>query len=767
MSKNQAKIRQVGIAFAAVGAATAAAGGLAIKAAVDFESAMTGVAKTVDATGPELEAMGDAFQQLSTEIPITANELAGIAETAGQLGIAKKNIVEFSEVMAGLGVATNLTAEEAATAMARLANVTGLPQDQFENLASSLVDLGNNLATTEGEILLFGQRIAGAGNLAGLTEAQILAIGGAMSSVGVQAEAGGTAVQKVLLDMDKAVNMGTENLHTFARVAGLSAEEFAQSFEQDAGNAFTLFVEGLGKSGKEGQSILAELGLEDQRLIRSFLSLGNAGDLLRQSMDLSTKAFAENSALAAETEKRYATAASQITMFKNEVTVLMVEIGKALIPILRDFIDIVRPVIRVVTSLAERFPVLAKVIGIVGVALGVLGVVMVALPAVMGVVSVAMGAMTVAITGVTIALGILLSPIGLVVLAIAGIVTAAFVFRDEVVEAFVFTGDKIQWVINNVYIRAINVLIEGLNLLPGVSLKTIKPLDIDFRTMAENVKTASEGAVTKLKDLAAGIFGVGEKSKTSFEHMSDVVSAAADLKESGGSAVKPVNDLRDAIVDLDAPVKTMVDRFGGFETAVKDARVAIADDVVMMGNNFETGSERIVQTFFNTLTGELTEFGQEMAGFEGPSKLVALFVDMRNRILGIFSALKSQFTTLAESFENNFNVTVSASVDIANALRRAMEQARDAAAELVVLGPELPPGFVPPNNSGGGGSGGMEGDFKGANSRSLGIGSAIGGPSAVGGGVTIIVQGNIVGANEDAIGEAIQNLMTSGGLGTP
>ena len=267
----------------------------ALRSSVAFESAFAGVIKTVDdATDgmgrltPVGEALQRGFRDLSQQIPIAATELAGIGEVAGQLGIESENILGFTEVMAKLGVTTNLSAEEAAQSLARLANITGLPQTEFERLGSTVVALGNNLATNEAEIVDFGLRIASAGKIAGLTEPQILAIGGAMASVGVQSEAGGTAVQKVLNDMTAAVAQGGKSLEIFAQTAGMSAAEFQRAYREDAGAAFAAFVSGLGQQGDTAFTTLDDLKLGNERVKRNARSRPGTGRSPTGSWALST-----------------------------------------------------------------------------------------------------------------------------------------------------------------------------------------------------------------------------------------------------------------------------------------------------------------------------------------------------------------------------------------------------------------------------------------------------------------------------------------------
>lgn len=307
------------------------------QASMDFESAITGVAKTTDLTDSELATMSDSIKALSTEIPATTEEIAAVAEAAGQLGIQKDALLDFTEIMTMLGTATNMTADEAATALARFANITGMATDNYGRLGSVIVDLGNNFATTESEIVAMGTRLASAGKLAGLTEPEIMALAAAMSSVGIEAEAGGTAMTQTLNAIEKAVAKGGDDLAEFARIAGMSSEEFSSAWKTDAMSALTSFIGGLGKLDEQGEStvlVLEDLGLTGIRQSNMLKALGLAADQMTGAVNTANTAWQQNTALTNEASKRYATAQSRLTMMQNAYNNLKVAIGDAYTPAL-------------------------------------------------------------------------------------------------------------------------------------------------------------------------------------------------------------------------------------------------------------------------------------------------------------------------------------------------------------------------------------------------------------------------------------------------
>lgn len=319
----------VGASIVAAGTTVAGLGAAAIRVGIEFESAFTGVKKTVDASDEQLSALHDGLIDLSKEIPMTAAGLSAIAESAGQLGIDVDNIEEFTATMADLSVATNLTAEEAATSFARFANIVGMSQEDFDKLGSVVVALGNNLATTEAEITAMSMRIAGAGSQVGLTEAQIMAFSGALSSVGIEAEAGGTAFSTLISKMSLAVAQGGAALTDFSDVAGMTGDEFREAFEQDAGQAILAFIQGLARINDEGGSAiktLDDIGLSDIRMRDALLRASGASDVFAEALDIANTAWDENIALSKEAEQRYKTMESRLQLLKNSVSALGIAI---------------------------------------------------------------------------------------------------------------------------------------------------------------------------------------------------------------------------------------------------------------------------------------------------------------------------------------------------------------------------------------------------------------------------------------------------------
>lgn len=338
-----------------------AAGGFALKSAVQFESAFAGVRKTVDGTASDMAMLERGIIDMANSMPSTREEIAGVAEAAGQLGISTDHILGFSRVMIDLGNSTDIVARDAAISLAQLANITKMPQSQFSNLGSAIVALGNNFATTESRIVDMSLRIASAGSQIGLSEAEILGFATALSSVGIEAEAGGSAISRAMIEVAKAVSAGGDELEKWSGVAGMTSDAFAQLFRRDAAAGMSAVIQGLGNvsaSGRDVFGVMEELGLTDVRLGNAIRSLAGNSELLDRTLRTSSEAMEENSALTKEAGMRYATTESQLKIARNRITDVARQFGEVLVPAVHATLNIVEPLAHGMGGLVQAFSTL-------------------------------------------------------------------------------------------------------------------------------------------------------------------------------------------------------------------------------------------------------------------------------------------------------------------------------------------------------------------------------------------------------------------------
>lgn len=336
------KIQGAGKKLSAFSAATGSALVASAKSAIDFEDAFAGVEKTVDGTAEQMEELKTGIRNMSKEIPSSTTEISAVAEAAGQLGIKTDDILSFTRVMIDLGNSTNLSADEAASSLAKFANVTKMSAKDYDKLGATIVALGNNFATTEADIVAMATRLAATGELTGLSQSQILSLATAMSSVGIEAEAGGSAMSKLLKKIKLATELGGGDLEEFAKVAGMSSKDFKKAFEQDATSALSAFIGGLNdtkRNGKSAIAILNDMGLKEVRLSNTVLALANANEVMNDAVKLGSKAWEDNTALTKEANKRYDTLKSKLTTAINKLKDMAITVGNKLMPSIEKIID--------------------------------------------------------------------------------------------------------------------------------------------------------------------------------------------------------------------------------------------------------------------------------------------------------------------------------------------------------------------------------------------------------------------------------------------
>lgn len=342
-----------------------AVAGYAVKAAMDYESAFVGLRKTneevVDSNGNVIysfDQLSDELIDLSTEIPLPANELARLGEIAGQLNVPTDEVAGFTEVVSKMGVATDLSAEQAAESMAKFLNLTGSGVDTVDRLGSSIVALGNNMATHESQILEMSEGWAATGALIGMADHQILAFSATLSAMGVEAQAGSGSMQRLLMQIQTAVSVGGAELEGFAKAAGMSAQEFARAWEEDPARAMQALVDNMSEVDKAGGDVIAmldTLGINNVRDQRALLGLVQGNEQLARALGLSADAYQENNALNDEAAEAFDTFASKLEIFKNKVKKVAIELGGPLIDALSGALDAAEPWIDRATEMAEAF----------------------------------------------------------------------------------------------------------------------------------------------------------------------------------------------------------------------------------------------------------------------------------------------------------------------------------------------------------------------------------------------------------------------------
>ena len=438
IEKAGGKVENAGKKVSAFSIATGTALVASAKSAIEFESAFTGVEKTVDGTEQQMAELKQGIRDMAKEIPSSTTEISAVAEAAGQLGIKTEDILSFTRVMIDLGNSTNLSAEEAASALAKFANITNMSAQDYSKLGATIVDLGNNFATTEADIVEMATRLAATGELAGLSQAQILALATAMSSVGIEAEAGGSAMSKLLKQIQVAVETGSDDLKDFAKVAGMSSSEFKKAFEQDAVKALSAFISGLNDTERNGKSaivILEEMGLTEVRLSNTVLSLANASDVMTDAIDTASTAWEDNTALTNEANKRYDTLESKIKICINKLKDFAITIGNKLMPSIEKIVDKIGDFAEWLSSLSEEQVDFIVNIGLMVTAIGPLLTIFGKLTSTTGTIIKSIGTFTqavgvvkgtvtttsTAVNGLAGIIGGLTSPVGLAVTAVAAL----------------------------------------------------------------------------------------------------------------------------------------------------------------------------------------------------------------------------------------------------------------------------------------------------------------------------------------------------------
>jgi len=350
-----------------------AAGAAGVKFFAEFQQGLRGIEKTTGLARSEVAKLGKIFDQLSTEIPVTTKEMFELAQAGGQLGVkGTANIEKFTITMAKLGRASDVTGEAGAKSIARILKVTGDGIGKIDRFSSALVDLGNNAAAGEEEILQVALRVAGQIGRFDVASDKVLGISTALKALGKNAESSGSVVGRSFDAINQAIEGGGLKMEFLSRLTGIANKDLKKSFKEDATAVFQKFVVGLNKVDKAGGNqikVLAALGLQGIRINDILLTLAKRPEVLAENLDRATKAFKENTALQKEFEVQTDSLGSEFKILANTFVSLLTIIGEQLAPTVKFFGKILKGIF----DFLRNNPTVLKLVVVFGAFAAVLG----------------------------------------------------------------------------------------------------------------------------------------------------------------------------------------------------------------------------------------------------------------------------------------------------------------------------------------------------------------------------------------------------------
>jgi TP901 family phage tail tape measure protein len=359
--------------FTKVAKAGALIGGAAViagivgstKAFTDFEDAMANVRKTTGFTKEEIGVLGDSINKLALRIPVAQTELAGIAAIAGQLGIqGKENILSFTEDVAKMSTAFDMSAESAATAMAKMSNIYGIPIEQASALGSAINVLGNTTAAQESAIMDFSMSLGASAKMLGFSATEAVSMGASLISMGMDASASGTRLNSAFTQMGKKIG-------ETAAFLNMTEAEFKAAFGADPMAMVIQITEKLAQIEDPLERTAAASELFGLIGAKAITGLGGNLEGLQTNLANAAAGFEENTSLTEEFAAKTDTLKAKFTLLKNSVTSLLISVGGEIAPTLTQVIDGFRDILPAIkevvfeigTGFREAFESIARQAG--------------------------------------------------------------------------------------------------------------------------------------------------------------------------------------------------------------------------------------------------------------------------------------------------------------------------------------------------------------------------------------------------------------------
>lgn len=335
-----------------------------VKAAAEFESTMAGIKKVVDFDSPEEFAkMSNDLQQLSLRIPMTAKELGEIYAAGGQGGIAKEDLLDFTETAAKMGVAFDVSAQQAGDWMAKWRAALGLNQKQVTELADQINYLGNNTAANAAQISSVVSRIGALGKVGNVAGSQIAALGATLIGAGISEEVAATGIKNFMLALTSGVSATKTQRDAFAQL-NIDPEILAQEMLKDPEKVMVGVLERIANARADLRAPLLNdiFGGESIEAISQMLANMK---VLRRNLDLTKSGYAGS--MEKEFEAMADTATNSFTLMANSADMVKQKLGTSLLPVVKIVAKGTVATADAFGSFAQQFPRVTA--GITGIAL--------------------------------------------------------------------------------------------------------------------------------------------------------------------------------------------------------------------------------------------------------------------------------------------------------------------------------------------------------------------------------------------------------------
>lgn len=337
-----------------------------IRDAMKFESAMSDVRKVVDMTGEEFKGMSMDILNMTDRLPMTAEEISKIVAAGGQAGIDKSELLEFADSAAKMGVAFDITADQAGDMMASWRTAFKMGQSDVIELADKINYLGNTTSASADKVSDVVTKIGPLGEVGGVASGEIAALGASMVAASVQSDVAATGIKNLILGMTAGEGATGAQSAAFAKL-GLDATEMAQKMQKDAKGAILEVLDSLkGLDKAEQANILKDLfGKESIGAIAPLLS--NL-DALKDNFDKVADSSNYAGSMQKEFEEKCKTAEFGVKMVKNAAAKLSIVLGAALLPAIGSAAEGLTSVVSAITNFVTKYPAVGT--ALYGIALG-------------------------------------------------------------------------------------------------------------------------------------------------------------------------------------------------------------------------------------------------------------------------------------------------------------------------------------------------------------------------------------------------------------